>query len=93
MFFFYYYFLASPLALHFKDDLYSLRRCSYNVTNQSKWRRIDKDVPKCLVISRQLMMDQYTLHTIRLITNFDNFGNVPIFGSTLHKCSKYFKIM
>jgi hypothetical protein len=42
--------LASPLALHFKDDLQSLRRRSYNILNHSKWRRIEKDLPKCSVI-------------------------------------------
>jgi len=72
-----------------KMILYSLQRCSYNISNHSKWRRIEKDLPKCLVIGRQSMMGQYTLHMIRLTTNSDNSGNVPIFGSTLHKCSKF----
>jgi hypothetical protein len=31
--FFCYSFLVGPLALHFKDDLYNLRRCSYNIIN------------------------------------------------------------
>jgi hypothetical protein len=53
----------------------------------------EKDLPKCSVIGRQLMMGQYTLHMIRLTTNSDNSGNAPIFGSTLHKCLKFFKIM
>jgi len=39
-------FLAAPLALHFQDDLYSLRRRSYNILNNSRWRTIDKDLPK-----------------------------------------------
>jgi hypothetical protein len=43
-----------PLALHFKDDLWSLRRCSNNILDHSKWRRIEKDLPKCSVISNLL---------------------------------------
>ncbi len=39
-----------PLALHYKDDLQSLIRCSSNILNRSKWRRIEKDLPKCSVI-------------------------------------------
>jgi hypothetical protein len=41
---------AALLALYFKDDLVSLRRFSYNIINDSKWRRIKKDLPKCLMI-------------------------------------------
>jgi hypothetical protein len=48
--YFLYCFLGAPLALHFKDDLQSLRRRSYNILNHSKWRRIEKDLPKCSVI-------------------------------------------
>ncbi len=48
--FFYCSFLAAPLALHFKDDLESLKRCFYNIFNHSKWRRIEKDLPECSVI-------------------------------------------
>jgi hypothetical protein len=51
MFFSLLLFLAAPLALHLKDDLSSLRRRSYNILNHSKWRRIEKDLPKYLVIS------------------------------------------
>jgi hypothetical protein len=40
------FFLAAPLALHFKDDLWSLRRHPYNILNHSKWRRIEKDLSK-----------------------------------------------
>jgi hypothetical protein len=43
--------LAVPLALHYKGDLQSLRRHSYNILNHSKWRRIEKDLPKYSVIS------------------------------------------
>jgi len=43
---------ASSLALHFKDDLLSLRRCSYDILNYSKSRRIYKDLAKCLVIHK-----------------------------------------
>jgi hypothetical protein len=39
-YFLYYSFLAGALALHFKDDLWSLRRRSYDILNHSKWRRI-----------------------------------------------------
>ncbi len=59
--FFCYSFLAGPLALHFKDNLQSLKRCSYNILNRSKWRRIEKDLLKCLVIGKQLLMGQFTL--------------------------------
>jgi hypothetical protein len=38
-----------------------LRKCSYNILNHSKWRRIEKDLPKCLVIGKQLVMGQFTL--------------------------------
>jgi hypothetical protein len=51
--------LAGRLALHFKDDLYSLRRRSYK--NHSKWRKFEKDLPKCSVIGRRLVMGQFTL--------------------------------
>jgi hypothetical protein len=54
-------FLAGALALHFKDDLQSLRRCSHNILNHSKWRRIEKDLPKCLIEGRWLMMGRFTL--------------------------------
>jgi len=36
--------------VHFKDDLESLRRRFYNILNHSKWRKIEKDMPKCSVI-------------------------------------------
>jgi hypothetical protein len=35
-YFLYCSFLDGPLALHFKDDLYSLRRWFYNILNHSK---------------------------------------------------------
>ncbi len=59
MYFLYCSFLAGRLALHFKDDLYSLRRRSYK--NHSKWRKFEKDLPKCSVIGRRLVMGQFTL--------------------------------
>jgi hypothetical protein len=46
MYFLYCSFLAAALALHFKDDLKSLRRRSYNILNHSKWRRIEEVLPK-----------------------------------------------
>jgi hypothetical protein len=49
-------FLAGSLALHFKNDLQSLRRLSYNIVNHSKWRRLEKDLPKCSIIGRRSMM-------------------------------------
>jgi hypothetical protein len=56
-YFLYSSFVAGPLALHFKGDLYSMRRHSYNnILNHSKWRTIEKDLPKCLVLGRRLMM-------------------------------------
>ncbi len=57
MYFLYCYLLAGLLVLHCKDDLQSLRRCSYNILNHSKWRRIEKDLPKCSVI-RQVIDDE-----------------------------------
>jgi hypothetical protein len=42
--------MAGLLALHSKDDLQSLTRLSYNIFNHSKWRRIEKDLGKCLII-------------------------------------------
>jgi hypothetical protein len=50
MYFLHCSFLAAPLALHFQDDLLSLRTFSYIILNHSKWRRIEKDLPKCSVI-------------------------------------------
>jgi hypothetical protein len=38
-----------------------LRRHFYNILNHSKRRRIVKDVPKCFIIGRQLVMGQFTL--------------------------------
>jgi hypothetical protein len=55
-------FLHGSLALHLKYDSWSLRRCSYNILNHSKWRRIDKDLPKCSIIGRQSAMGWFTLH-------------------------------
>jgi hypothetical protein len=55
-YFLYSSFVARPLALHFKVDLCSLRRCSYNILNHSKWRTIEKELPKCSVIGRQSVM-------------------------------------
>jgi hypothetical protein len=50
MYFLYCSFVAGSLAFHFKDDSWSLRRHSYNILNHSKWRRIEKDLPKCSVM-------------------------------------------
>ncbi len=50
-YFLYCSYLAALLALYFKDDLVSLRRFSCNILNDSKWRRIKKDLPECWVIS------------------------------------------
>jgi hypothetical protein len=44
------YFLYCSLGFPFKDDLYRLRRRSYNILNHSKWRRIEKDLAKRPVI-------------------------------------------
>jgi hypothetical protein len=60
-YFLYYSFLAGPLTLHFQDDLYNLRRCSYNILNRWKWRRNEKDLPECWVIGRWSVMDQFAL--------------------------------
>jgi hypothetical protein len=62
-YFLYCSFLDSPLPLHFKNDLESLRRCSYNILNHPKWRRIEKDLPKCstISISRRSLMSWFTL--------------------------------
>jgi hypothetical protein len=54
-------FLAGPLAFHFKEDMYSLRRCSYESLNRAKWRRIEKDLPNCSVIGRRSVMGRSTL--------------------------------
>ncbi len=56
-----------PWALHFKVDLYGLRRCSYNILNHSKWRTIEKDLPKCLVIGKQLVMGWFILCCANMI--------------------------
>jgi hypothetical protein len=50
------YLLAGFLDLHFKDDLYNLRRCSYNILNHSKWRKFEFFLPKCLKIGKWSMM-------------------------------------
>jgi hypothetical protein len=50
-YFLYWSFLAAPSTLHFQDDWQSLRRCLYNILNHSKWKTIERDLPKCLVIS------------------------------------------
>ncbi len=93
--FLYYLFWLVFLASDFKDDLYSLQRCSYSISNHSKWRRIEKDLPTCLVIGRQSMMGQYTLHIIRLTTNSDNSFwecvNLWLYPTQMLKI--YFKIM
>jgi hypothetical protein len=49
-YFLYCSFLTALLAFHFKGELYSLKRRSCNILNHSKWRRIEKDLPKCPVI-------------------------------------------
>ncbi len=38
-----------------------MRRHTYNILNHSKWRRIEKELSKCSVIGRRLMMGQFTL--------------------------------
>ncbi len=43
-------FFDCSLGFPFIDDLYRLRRRSYNILNHSKWRRIEKDLAKCPVI-------------------------------------------
>jgi hypothetical protein len=44
------YFLNCSLGFPSEDDLYRLRRGFYNILNHSKWRTIEKDLAKCLVI-------------------------------------------
>jgi hypothetical protein len=39
--------------------------------NHSKWRRIEKDLPKCLVIGRWSMMGRFTLRDFRVVTNWE----------------------
>jgi hypothetical protein len=34
---------------------------SYNILNHSKWRKFEKDLPKCSVIDRRSVMGQFTL--------------------------------
>jgi hypothetical protein len=35
--------------------------------NDSKWRRIEKDLPKCSVIGRRSMMSQFTVRGMRFL--------------------------
>jgi hypothetical protein len=43
-YFLYYSFLPRPLTLHFKDDLESLRRCSYDILNGEEFRKMCQSV-------------------------------------------------
>jgi hypothetical protein len=44
----------TPLPLLLKDELNSSSYHSHNGLNHSKWRRIEKDVPKCLVMGCEI---------------------------------------
>jgi hypothetical protein len=38
------YFFIIPFPLHFKNDFYSLKSCSHNILNHSKWNTYDEDI-------------------------------------------------
>jgi hypothetical protein len=42
--FFFLLFFHYSFPLHFKDDLYSLRLQSHNISNHSKWSTYDEDI-------------------------------------------------
>jgi len=47
-----------------------LRRRTHNIFNHSKWRRIEKDWPKCSVIGRRLMKGLFTRGSYRVIKSW-----------------------
>jgi hypothetical protein len=43
----------------------------YNILNHSKWRRIEKDLPKCSIISKRSMMGWSTILIISWLVNIN----------------------
>jgi hypothetical protein len=85
----YYSFLAGPLALHFQDALWSLRRRSYVILNYWKWRRVEKDLPKCLVIGRRSVMGQSTLPFSQIVLMLNQFFNTGAHSPDLTAINTY----
>ncbi len=90
--FFYCSFLGGPLALHFKDDLKSLRRHLYNILNHSKLRRIEKDMLKCLVIGMRSVISRFILYCL-LDYLVKIYCFAFVFEKSLKNCMVQFQIM